>query len=215
MTETIRSSERPVLTRARRSHISNNWILQQNFGQWWCVFFKMERWPRVLTVKLQHDFCIHYRKTKRWETTEQFCAVFTGNKLFCSYYIIYCARSIMVLQIWKYRSKTMYIITFNRLYIRWKAFTSHENVWKIWGSHSGSYVIIFRDIAPCISYVNRSFLRTYHLHLQCWKSAKASNMAPSQLLDTDSFIVWFLTSRWRWHIPLKSRYTYRLHGAIS
>jgi hypothetical protein len=53
-------------------------------------------------------------------------------------------------------------------------------------------VAILCDIAPHSLYVNQCFSGTYHL-LQGLKSD------------------W----KWRWYIPLKCQFTYRVHGAIS
>jgi hypothetical protein len=89
-------------------------------------------------------------------------------------------------------------------------------------------VAIFWDIEPCSPYVNRRFGGTYHLHLQVWKSAEqetacsrclgrhltvcsAKPPACAPVPRSADFLPW----RWRWYIPPKRRFEYRLHGAIS
>jgi hypothetical protein len=70
---------------------------------------------------------------------------------------------------------------------------------RIWGSHSGSLVVmkvaIFWDIAPCSPYVNRSFGGTFHLHLHGRKSAE-QRVAGSSKTSVHIRTTW-LPRRWQ------------------
>jgi hypothetical protein len=65
---------------------------------------------------------------------------------------------------------------------------------------------IFWDIANCSPYLNRGFGGKYRLHLQGRKWATCYKLV--------SCSANFRSRRWRWYIPPKRLFTYRLNGDI-